>query len=46
MNNLMKQAQKMRRQMEEATKELEERSICQCRRQAVRVTVSGKRSCK
>ncbi len=44
MNNLMKQAQKMQRQMEEATKELEEKEITAAAGGgAVKVTVSGKK---
>ena len=44
MNNLMKQAQKMQRQMEEATKELEEKTFtAKSGGGAVEVTVSGKR---
>ena len=44
MNNLMKQAQKMQRQMEEAQKELEEKEITAAAGGgAVSVTVSGKR---
>ena len=44
MNNLMKQAQRMQRQMEEATKELEEKEItASSGGGAVEVTVSGKR---
>jgi hypothetical protein len=44
MNNLMKQAQKMQRQMEEATKELEEKEITAAAGGgAVEVTVSGKK---
>ncbi len=44
MNNLMKQAQKMQRQMEEAQKELEEKEItASSGGGAVEVTVSGKR---
>ena len=44
MNNLMKQAQKMQRQMEEATKELEEKEItATAGGGAVEVTVSGKK---
>ena len=44
MNNLMKQAQKMQRQMEEAQKELEEKEITAAAGGgAVEVTVSGKR---
>ena len=44
LNNLMKQAQKMQRQMEEATKELEEKEVsASAGGGAVEVTVSGKR---
>lgn len=44
MNNLMKQAQKMQKQMEEATKELEEKEITVAAGGgAVEVTISGKR---
>lgn len=44
MNNLMKQAQRMQRQMEEAQKELEEKQItATAGGGAVEVTVSGKR---
>lgn len=44
MNNLMKQAQKMQRQMEEATKELEEQEVtATAGGGAVEVTVSGKK---
>lgn len=44
MNNLMKQAQKMQKQMEEATKELEEKEITSTAGGgAVEVTISGKR---
>ncbi len=44
MNNLMKQAQKMQRQMEEATKELEESEVsATAGGGAVEVTVSGKK---
>ena len=44
MNNLMKQAQSMQRQMEEAQKELEEKEITAAAGGgAVEVTVSGKR---
>ena len=43
MNNLMKQAQKMQRQMEEAQKELEEKEVtATAGGGAVEVTVSGK----
>jgi len=43
MNNLMKQAQKMQRQMEEAAKELEEKEFtAKAGGGAVEVTVSGK----
>lgn len=43
MNNLMKQAQKMQRQMEEAQKELEEKEVtASAGGGAVEVTVSGK----
>ena len=44
MANLMKQAQKMQRQMEEATKELEEKEVsASAGGGAVEVTVSGKK---
>lgn len=44
MNNLMKQAQKMQRQMEEKTKELEEKTFeAAAGGGAVTVTVSGKK---
>ena len=44
MNNLMKQAQKMQRQMEEATKELEETEVsATAGGGVVEVTVSGKK---
>lgn len=44
MNHLMKQAQKMQKQMEEATKELEEKEITAAAGGgAVEVTISGKR---
>lgn len=44
MNNLMKQAQKMQKQMEEATKELEEKEVtATAGGGAVEVTVSGKK---
>ncbi len=44
MNNLMKQAQKMQRQMEEASRELEEKEFtAQSGGGAVSVTVSGKK---
>ena len=44
MNNLMKQAQRMQRQMEEAQKELEEKEVtATAGGGAVEVTVSGKR---
>ena len=44
MNNLMKQAQKMQRQMEEATKELEDSEVsATAGGGAVEVTVSGKK---
>lgn len=44
MNNLMKQAQKMQKQMEETTKELEEKEItASAGGGAVEVTVSGKK---
>lgn len=44
MNNLMKQAQKMQRQMEEATKALEEKEVTAAAGGgAVEVTVSGKK---
>ena len=44
MNNLMKQAQRMQKQMEETTKELEEKEItASAGGGAVEVTVSGKK---
>ena len=44
MNNLMKQAQRMQRQMEETTKELEEKEMtASAGGGAVSVTVSGKK---
>ena len=44
MNNLMKQAQKMQRQKEETTKELEEKEVsASAGGGAVEVTVSGKK---
>ena len=44
MNNLMKQAQKMQKQMEEATKELEEKEItATAGGGAVEVTMTGKK---
>ena len=44
MNNLMKQAQKMQKQMEEATKELESKEItATAGGGAVEVTISGKK---
>ncbi len=44
MNNLMKQAQRMQRQMEETTKELEEKTYtAKAGGGAVEVTVSGKK---
>ena len=44
MNNLMKQAQKMQKQMEETTKELEEQEVtATAGGAAVSVTVSGKK---
>ncbi len=44
MNNLMKQAQKMQRQMEEASKELEEKEVTAAAGGGVvEVTVSGKK---
>ena len=44
MNNLMKQAQKMQKQMEETTKELEEQEVtATAGGGAVSVTVSGKK---
>lgn len=44
MNNLMKQAQKMQKQMEETTKELEEKEVtATAGGGAVEVTVSGKK---
>lgn len=47
MNNLMKQAQRMQKQMEEATKELEEKEItASSGGGAVEVTISGKREIK
>ena len=43
-NNVMKQAQKMQKQMEEATKELEEKEVtATAGGGAVEVTISGKR---
>lgn len=47
MNNLMKQAQKMQKQMEETTKELEEKEITAAAGGgAVQVTVTGKKEIK
>ena len=44
MNNLMKQAQKMQRQMEETTKDLEEKEVsASAGGGAVEITVSGKK---
>ena len=43
MGNLMKQAQKMQRQMEEAQKELEEKEVTAAAGGGVEVTVSGKK---
>lgn len=44
MNNLMKQAQKMQKQMEEATKEMEDKTMtATAGGGAVEVTVSGKK---
>ena len=44
MNNLMKQAQKMQKQMEDATKELEEKEVtATAGGGAVEVTISGKK---
>lgn len=43
MNNLMKQAQKMQRQMEENQKALEEKEFTATAGGAVEVTISGKR---
>lgn len=44
MNNIMKQAQRMQRQMEETSKELEEKQYCaSAGGGAVTVTVSGKK---
>ena len=44
MNNLMKQAQRMQKQMEETTKELEEKEVtATAGGGAVEVTVSGKK---
>ncbi len=44
MNNLMKQAQRMQKQMEETTKELEEKEVtASAGGGAVEVTVSGKK---
>jgi DNA-binding YbaB/EbfC family protein len=44
MNNLMKQAQKMQKQMEEASKDLEEKEVsASAGGGAVEVTVSGKK---
>ena len=47
MNNLMKQAQRMQKQMEETTKELEEKEItATAGGGAVEVTVTGKKEVK
>ena len=47
MNNLMKQAQKMQKQMEETTRELEEKEITAAAGGgAVEVTVTGKKEIK
>ena len=47
MNNLMKQAQKMQKQMEETTKELEEKEVTAAAGGgAVEVTVTGKKEVK
>lgn len=47
MNNLMKQAQKMQKQMEETTKELEEKEVTAAAGGgAVEVTVTGKKEIK
>lgn len=47
MNNLMKQAQRMQKQMEETTKELEEKEITAAAGGgAVQVTVTGKKEVK
>ena len=46
MNNLMKQAQKMQRQMEENQKALEEKEFTAAAGGAVEVTISGKREIK
>ena len=47
MNNLMKQAQKMQKQMEETTKELEEKEVSAAAGGgAVEVTVTGKKEVK
>ena len=47
MNNLMKQAQKMQKQMEETTRELEEKEITAAAGGgAVEVTVTGKKEVK
>ena len=43
MNNLMKQAQRMQRQMEESQKELEEKEFSASAGGAVEVTVNGKK---
>lgn len=43
MNNLMKQAQRMQRQMEESQKELEEKEFTAKAGGAVEVTVTGKK---
>lgn len=47
MNNLMKQAQRMQKQMEETTKELEEKEVTAAAGGgAVQVTVTGKKEVK
>ena len=47
MNNLMKQAQRMQRQMEEAQKELEEKELTETAGGgAIKVTVTGKHQIK
>ena len=46
MNNLMKQAQKMQRQMEENQKALEEKEFCSSRHRSNEVTISGEREIK
>ena len=43
MNNLMKQAQRMQRQMEESQKELEEKEFTAAGGGAVEVTITGKK---